>query len=606
MSKKIKHVECRHVLYGTSKRTSNVAYPDDMVFIKKYVTYEDDTREMVLEKIVNPERSFYVTKPNFKNHEQKKTREYLYKVDEYSSTQAGLSHNISRVLRTGHSGMPVKKLALNPYLYGTDVSISTLIKHKYKQKYPNVATPSTMAVLDLETDVVDGDEVHGIKKGDPDIGIVTYKDRAVISVTRQWIARNEIDPQQRKKVTVSDKEFIKGFRQYISEHKHMGKVVKSRGIDPFNVPATVDAPGLHVVIDENPLELIKSLFERLHAWKPDFVCIWNIDFDIPRIEHVINKYGADAGDIFCDPEIPKEFRKYRYVEGSRVKVTEDGFQTSLDWYDQWHYVDCLASFYFLDQACVFRTMRFAGGKIPGGMSLDNILRSYAGTEKLKSEIDLGDITDLQWHQQMSTYHKFEYMCYALYDGFGCEILDEMPKVRDISMQFTTQCVNSDYHNYKSMPKRSVDKIYYTCLESGMVLGASSTKYKDPLDDMIVSRNNIIITLPTHCIIENGIDCIEGSNAATKVYIGVYDVDVEGAYPNGQIITNSCRETTVAELCRIEGLNDDNRLAVSLNLTGGTTNAMEISAMLYKMPTLAEMVKLYDSKNNIEPETRIYR
>ena len=46
-------------------------------------------------------------------------------------------------------------------------------------------------------------------------------------------------------------------------------------------------------------------------------------------------------------------------------------------------VHCLASFYFLDQACVFRKMRFSNGK--EAMGLDKILRKYAGISKLKGK-----------------------------------------------------------------------------------------------------------------------------------------------------------------------------------------------------------------------------
>ena len=80
------------------------------------------------------------------------------------------------------------------------------------------------------------------------------------------------------------------------------------------------------------------------------------------------------------------------------------------------------------------------------------------------------------------------------------------------------------------------------------------------------------------------------NMRSKTYVGVYDSDVAAAYPNGEDITNASKQTTVAEIVRIRGVDDHTQRAAGLNLTGGSNNAIELCCSIMKAPTYSALAK----------------
>lgn len=50
-----------------------------------------------------------------------------------------------------------------------------------------------------------------------------------------------------------------------------------------------------------------------------------------------------------------------------------------------------------------------------------------------------------------------------------------------------------------------------------------------------------------------------------------------------------------ELSHIDGFTDNQRRVIGLNLTGGVANALELSTMVYKTPTLIEWGDLFDAE-----------
>lgn len=62
-----------------------------------------------------------------------------------------------------------------------------------------------------------------------------------------------------------------------------------------------------------------------------------------------------------------------------------------------------------------------------------------------------------------------------------------------------------------------------------------------------------------------------------------DADVETTYPICEIILNMGRETTISEPCRIRGVGVDAQRRLSVNLTGGLVNSIEILQTAKCMP-----------------------
>lgn len=557
--------KCQHALYGDSRFKTDAPYKDDMILIKEKVFKKSGEVEIVIRLLKNYEYPFWINKPAYRKHQQKKTREFDYKLDERSSTRAGLVYNIKKALDIRTPSYSLNQVCRNPYVYGTDITPTALIKHQYQQRWPDIVSTDTMACMDTETDVIRGD-------GEIDLIAITMKNKAYLAVTERWLETTPIDEATGKKTSpMSPAEFLKRASEYIPER--LRKYFDERKIE------------LVIEVHPTPMHAIKGCMDRAHEWKPDFITFWNMHFDMPKIIESIEKYGGDCGDIFSDPSVPKEFRKFRYQEGPAFKMTQSNKLEPLSWYDRWHVVHCLASFYFLDQACVFRKMRFSNGK--EAMGLDKILRKYAGISKLKGKHGdkLDNLATIEWHKWVSLNDKLEYAAYNLFDDISCEILEEQPKVGDITRQFSVQCRHSDYDRFPSMPKRSVDNAYFTCRSQNKVLGSTSDNLLTEFDEHTVNIRNWIVTLPAHTIITKGLRLIkELPDLPTKLYGGVYDIDIVGSYPHGQLITNGSRETTAAELIYIDGVDEMTKRYIGLNMTSGTINAMEVVVNAMSAPT----------------------
>ena len=90
--------KCQHALYGDSRFKTDAPYKDDMILIKEKVFKKSGEVEIVIRLLKNYEYPFWINKPAYRKHQQKKTREFDYKLDERSSTRAGLVYNIKKAL----------------------------------------------------------------------------------------------------------------------------------------------------------------------------------------------------------------------------------------------------------------------------------------------------------------------------------------------------------------------------------------------------------------------------------------------------------------------------------------------------------------------------
>lgn len=80
-----------------------------------------------------------------------------------------------------------------------------------------------------------------------------------------------------------------------------------------------------------------------------------------------------------------------------------------------------------------------------------------------------------------------------------------------------------------------------------------------------------------------------------VYMYCSDADVETTYPTVEIILNLGKETTVSEPCRIGNLTGDQIRIVTVNLTGGPVNAIEILQTTCGLKPLSDWLTLAREK-----------
>lgn len=560
--RKIVGRECKHGTYVQAQDGTR----NDAVFVKEYLHYDDGTVEPNLLMIENFKRPFWVTHPQFRNHKDKKFEESMRRVQKYTSTQIDLVRSIGRAL--GYQAQSLAMASQSPYVYGTDVSTPTIIKYGYSRRWPDYngdkSQDNRIAALDAETDMFTDEQ-------EPIMFSLTMRSQAFLVVVRSFF-EGVPHPEQKIRAAVD---------------RHIGDKIKDRNIN------------LEIAFAEDAGDASYQLIMKAHEWKPDILNIWNVNFDMKKIIYSLEKRGYDLADVFSDPSVPKRYRYFKYVEGRSQKETASGKFMALHPAEQWHRVECPASFYVLDSMCVYLRLRIAGGKEPS-YRLDAILKKHGCEGKFVFE-PASHLTDGNWHRYMQENHKPEYCVYNLMDCIALEELDEVTS--DLSRQITAMSGPSEYSRFSSQPRRTCDDLHFELLADNKVIGSTGRQMEEDNDRLTLGLKHWIVTLASHLMDDTGYQTIEEMpEYATKIFRLVADLDITGTYPNEQVILNIGRETTAKEVCKIQGLSERAQRAFGINLTGGYVNAVELCCVAMQAPTMDRLLKDFRAElAGVEPE-----
>jgi len=553
--KEITAVECRHVVYCAPPEFDDRA--PDIHLVKEILHYEDGTSRPNVRLISNFKRKFWITKKGFQNHKQAKEWESLDKVNMFESTQSQLRYNVAKAIGEPWFKGNMRMLQRNPYIYGTDILSTAIIKRSYQDKFPDKITKYSTAMYDVETDVLHGTEQIII-------ATLSYGKRVFTAIQESFLSgQTDCIPRLRKMLD-----------------KYLGEYVTKRQIQWV------------VIIVKDEISIVKEIFQKAHEWQPDFVAIWNINFDMPKTIRAIENAGLDTKDIFSDPCVPIQYRHFKYKQGPKQKVTASGKTTPIKPPMQWHTVYCPSSFYFIDAMCAYRHIRIANAE-EQSYSLDAILQKHLGIRKLTFK-EADGFEKLDYHLFMQEKYPLEYVIYNVFDCVSMEELDEETSDLALTLPLFSGC--SDFENFKSQPRRLADNLHYTCLSKGKVFGSTSDQMSNDFDKMTLGLDGWIVTLPAHLVVENGLQVIkENSFLHTSIRAHVGDLDVSASYPNGGSVFNISKETTHKELCKIEGVPEIVQRYQGINLSGGQTNSVEFCTEMFGLPTLDTLLKSFQSK-----------
>lgn len=528
--------------------------------VKEIVHYSDGTKKPNIHTIPNYQRPFYVTKVGHQNHKDRKEWEDLTKLQPYYSSESELIWNIGRAIgEPGFRGTK-RKILNNQFIYGADILSTAIIKRGYQDKYGGKIQPSpyTVAVFDVETSMFD-------KDGTIIMGTLSFGNKAITAVRE---------------------DFVEGYSNVVERLKELKKQYVDQYIENRNID-------WEIVIVKNATEVIKKCFARAHEWKPDYVAIWNITFDMGKILDQLMRDGIDPKDIFSDPAVPDKFRYFNFKLDNPIKVTATGKKTPKKPPQMWHTVYAPASFYVVDAMCAYRQIRQGAGE-EQSYALDAILAKEFKDKpirKLKFAAAEGFVKG-ELHKFMQSQHPLEYIVYNLFDCITVELLDEKTKDLAIAMPMFSGC--SDFENFNSQPRRSVDNLHWFCLSRGRVIGSTADEMVHEFDKLTVDGDGWIVTLPAHTVADNGLYVIKGMpNHRTNIRVYVGDLDVAASYPNGGAVLNMSRETTKKEIHRIEGVSEIMMRMQGINLSGGHVNAVEFCTGIYGMPEHDQMLHSFE-------------
>lgn len=551
--------EARFVTYCPPGKSSG----KDMHLVKEIIHHPDGRKEPSLRKIYDYKRPYWITHPSKRNHKQKKEWELEDNLVRAECRQCDLVPHIARALGEGwrlQNKRPpsLRELHRSPYVYGSDISSTAIIKHAYMNRNPDLFTPFEVAIFDIETDVLYGTE-------DIMMATLSFKDKCVTVVRKDFVAGTS-DPHTRLMEL---------------DNLYLGEYNRKRNID------------WEVLFVDRSSEIIVEVFKRAHKWMPDFVAIWNIDFDLPKAVAALERDNIDPANVFSDPSVPYEHRFYRYHQGQKQKKTASGKITPRKPSDQWHSVFCPASFYFIDAMCAYRQVRI-GRAEEQSYALDSILDKILGIRKLNFTMADG-LVKLEWHKFMQAKHPLEYIIYNKFDCVSVEELND--KTTDLSIALPLNAEHSDFSNYNSQPRRLVDKLHFFVKERGYVFASTSDEMETDFDKMTVGLDGWIVTLPAHLVADNGLCVIKDMPwLRTNIRAHVGDLDVSAAYPTNQGVFNISKQTTFRELIEIVNVPESVVRAQGINLSAGHTNAVEFCTEMFGMPTHEDLWKAFVEDN----------
>lgn len=553
----VKARECRHVTYCPPQDHSR----GDLHVVKEIIHYKDGRVEPNLRFVKDYKRPFWITKKGYRNHKDKKESEEIVRLQEFRSTQTDLVRSIAMALENPGFQGTLKRLCRSPFVYGADITAAALIKQGYMDKWPDVSTPYSVTYADTETDVIHG---HG----------------EILCATLSW---------KEKVYTVIQAPFVKGHSDVLRRLPEIAKKLLGDVIEKRKIKWEFE-------IVETEAELTIKTFAKAHEWGPDFLAIWNIDFDIPKFIASLTKVGIDPADVFCDPSIPKQFRYYNYKQGPSQKKTADGKITPIKPSARWHTLYAPATFYVIDGMCSYRQVR-TGTQEKASYALDAILREEkVGIQKLDID-EAKHLQGLAWHQFMQAKHPLEYIIYNGADCICGEMLDE--KINDLSIALPMLANCSEFDNVKSQPRRVVDKLHTFMQQHGHVIGTTSDEMVEEMDSLTTDLKGWIVMLPAHQVADNGIQIIEEiPHLRSNIRRDVGDLDVSASYPNGEEVFNISRHTTSKELIEIVGVSDYQRRMQGIGLSAGHTNAVEICNNIIGMPALPDLLAAFKQEQGI--------
>jgi len=549
-------IEYRHATH--IRATSN---NKDALVVKEVIHYKDGTTKPNIRILYDYRRPYWITKPINRVHKQKKEFEHEDKLDKFLSTESNLANAIAlRLGKTGYNRNNLRDVRDSPYVYGIDTSVLEHLKKDYESKYPEdfIPTENKVCTLDIEAD---------IDTGDITIITLTIGDE-IFTVATPKIHRN-------------NKNFADDVTKTLLENMPE--------IDSKIVEFDKSKLKINVLRASNEQHLIYSAFEKIHAWKPDILSIWNVTYDILKIEERSKLLGIDVDELFSDPSVPEELRRFKFKMGKDSRLTESGKYKPLGFHERWHTIYTPASYVVIDAMCSHYFLRLHLPTLNGGYGLDNVLNNFLNVGKLHLSVGEG-LDKVTFHKEISKKYPILYTVYNQWDSLSMNLYDR--KTQDLSVSIKVLSQDSSYDKFASGPRRIVDEMFFYALkERRLVMGCKPTTIESL---GLLSRKKWILTLKTYLITEIGLNVIEEMPwYKTNIRAHTLDNDAVSSYPSNTVVSNLSKDTTVREITKVIDVPLVTFKYNNINLMFGPVNALRYVEEMHRLETLDELGITYD-------------
>ncbi len=544
----IKNIENKFIVYNEEK---------DVYYSKEKITYTDGSIKYNLRIIDNYKRPIWVTKTFYRNYKQGKEFEDLKRVNMYLTPQKQMFQEclkrLGRIITNkDKDNKYVLKKAVdgNPYIYGINTHGKIFLKVAYQNLYGEVSTKYTIAPLDIEWD--------------------TIKDQlCIISFVFNKVC-----------YTFINTEYLKP-----EDEDNLQKLYTE------NIPTT-DFESKYFFYNTE-LECVLECFKLLHTLKPDFIAVWNIEYDIGQILKILERNEIDPKDVFSHPDVPNELKYFYYKKDKDFRMSVSGVRKSSEPKDRWHIIEASCYSYFLDAMSVYNYIRSNRKRVPTGYSLDSILGFELGDKfkKLKFKHLTEDLVGLEWHRFMVKNHFAEYVVYNQYDVISMVLLDNKTEDMQNVLALLSECNSFDL--FPRGPARLVNEMLLFGLKHNKVLGKSPplTERRETL-----GMDGWIITLPNANLNNKyGYKLLNDVDLKSNIRLNVFDLDQISGYPNDIRTANVGRDTTLREVVSIEGKSKNEFMKENINLMFGEINSISYCTNMLNFPSIQELDEFIEKK-----------
>jgi len=221
----------------------------DTVFVNETITYNDGTTEENLKMFEDFKRPYYLTKPIYRNYEQKRQWEEIERLQKFEATDSQLAKHIGNKLKLrGKADM--RSVLRSPYLYGASQPVTNIIKMLYKDTYPDSTTPYTVAFLDIENDV-------------------DTKEISVITMMMRVNGRVKVKTSVNKKL--------------LNYRDDVVTLLKNNMPDNISEMLDLNLIDFDLTMMNDEKSIILEIMDTAHKWKPNVLTAWNAYFDFNTI-----------------------------------------------------------------------------------------------------------------------------------------------------------------------------------------------------------------------------------------------------------------------------------------------------------------------------------
>ena len=517
----------------------------------------DDSGNIIgkLEVIQNPKRSYWLTKPRYRTHSFKKECARMDELDRYTVYNKDMVKDIYKNLygKYPHGYLRLRELCDSPYIYGADVDISTLVKQRYTELYGETEPiPYTVGFLDIETSMISTDE-------DIILITVTHQNHVYTAIHRSYLYEN-VDPAKpnapRVKATIESVDRV--VQSTLAEH--------------------IKKYDLHIsyFIGDNEVELITWIYQQVHKHKTDFVGIWNMDFDMPKILQALGKANVDPADILCPKEVPSQYRYVKYHQDARANVQH--------FTERWHWLYCTGYTQMTDSQNLYSRLR----KVKGHKE------SYALNVILQEECKLNKLSlgPEGSHYVMQRDRFVDYIAYNIFDAVGLYIM-ELQNSDHQTMGILAGISPLDQFAYQT---KLLSNMFYTyCLKNNRVPASVGAHMTNEYTDLILKAKGGTVLNPERSINTGANAILERPNYETMLTPHVFDLDFSAQYPNAGMAGNISIETKQSSIIGIDGDTDPDKISdLCSNLLSPKENGVYLGKTYFNLPGYREMDEIFSS------------